>query len=667
MGTQAPEGVQYWLDRGARLLLSAVDKAPLKLGGARGGSFLTDHYGADDVEAFMAAASTEHVASVGIACAAPSNRFFIVDIDVKRADGSRIEHSEADAWAAEILPTLLPPTYAERTSTGGEHHIVTMPDGYTWPASKLAIKFADGSGVDFFAHTVYCRVWPTKGIVRINDLDPVEVDAEDLDAMHAYIEHTRERPAPALVDLFTPQRRTDQTSDTAPFDEIDVVAEFIAAGWTESGRNSSEVRLRRPGKGKGRAPSAIYHVDTRNTKFFTTSTHFDTEGQRSPLAVVAGLRFNGDIEATGRAMRQEWGDRHPVEARAAKEAFRATQTADGPIPSPEDRASAFEAMCIDWATFWSGEAETETWLAKPVWPAHRGTVIHAKAGTGKSLLALFIAANLATGRPVFGVTQEPITVVYADYEMTTGDVMARLEDMGFDETSDLSKLRYLSLPALAKLDTREGGQTLLALCKHFGAAGVVIDTYGRAVAGEEDRADTTRAFYEHTGSMLKAESIALLRVDHSGHGGADAVNKGARGSSAKNDDVDVVWSLAEIEGGYELTAGKRRMKWVPDVVKLAKKDNGKDSLSFELMAGAVDSWPAGTKDLADTLDALGAPDDIAVRTARSLLKEHDKPATTATVAAAIRWRKERFMPKPTPAPVVEHDDDPASANYDPFE
>ena len=52
-----------------------------------------------------------------------------------------------------------------------------------------------------------------------------------------------------------------------------------------------------------------------------------------------------------------------------------------------------------------------------------------------------MAAGLATGHTLFGEVA-PIEVLYLDYEMTTRDVVERLEDMGYDDPGVLKGLHY---------------------------------------------------------------------------------------------------------------------------------------------------------------------------------------------------------------------------------
>ncbi len=61
----------------------------------------------------------------------------------------------------------------------------------------------------------------------------------------------------------------------------------------------------------------------------------------------------------------------------------------------------------------------------------------------------------------------------------------------------------------------------------------------RAVTGEENSSDTYRNFQTHTGGALRASACRGWINDH---GGKDA-RQGQRGSSAKEDGVDVVFQL----------------------------------------------------------------------------------------------------------------------------
>ena len=209
---------------------------------------------------------------------------------------------------------------------------------------------------------------------------------------------------------------------------------------------------------------------------------------------------------------------------------------------------------VDFATLTLRIQNHDEWLIEPVIAARKRTHIHSKAGVGKSLLCLYLAASLATGRAVFHrPAGDPVTVVYLDAEMTEDDLAERLSDMGFDYKKDetlQAHLRYYLHPDLPPLDTREGGEMLLSVAIRDRAVAVFIDTVTSQTEGKENDADTYRAMARHTTTRLVTNDIACIVLDHEGKD----PNQGARGSSAKGDPADVVWRLQK--QGREEAAGR---------------------------------------------------------------------------------------------------------------
>ena len=291
---------------------------------------------------------------------------------------------------------------------------------------------------------------------------------------------------------------------------------------------------------------------------------------------------------------------------------------------------------VDWPAFWAREPNATDWLIEPMIPAGRQVATHASAKVGKSLLALEATAARTTGRPVLGLPPvEPIEVVYIDNEMTEDDLCERLEDLGYGPDVDLSRLHYYQLTALPPLDTSVGGQVLLGLARRHGAALVVVDTVASSVAGEENSADTLRDFYRHTGRLLKADGVALWRLDHSGK----EQSRGQRGTSAKADDVDVVYRLTDVdsEGFLTLTRTHTRLSWVPPEVKLRRET---EPLLHHVLA-PTGAWPAGTAEVATLLDDLCVPTDATQRDAMTAVKKAGKGRRTAVVSAALKYRRGR--------------------------
>ena len=118
-----------------------------------------------------------------------------------------------------------------------------------------------------------------------------------------------------------------------------------------------------------------------------------------------------------------------------------------------------------------------------------------------------------------------------------------------------------------------------------------------------------------------------------------AHDRGQRGSSAKNDDVDIVWELTRkaTDGDDEhltLKATHRRIGWVPEQVELIRTDNG--APMHRLPAGST-TWPEGTKAVAEALDKAGAPIAVSKRDARA---KYGVTGNDRLVRAAIKYRRE---------------------------
>lgn len=281
---------------------------------------------------------------------------------------------------------------------------------------------------------------------------------------------------------------------------------------------------------------------------------------------------------------------------------------DAETIGPEDHQPLLGRWRINWAEFWDKDHPGEAWLCEPLIAAERGHALYAGAKTGKSLLVLEACAAIATGRPFLHKKQTaPQPVLYIDYEMTEADLHSRLEQMGYGPEDDLSNLHYVLMPQIEALDTPEGGQAIRDYAAHVGAVLVVVDTTARAASGDENAMETIRDMYRYTLMPLKAAGIATLRLDHAGKD----VAKGQRGTSAKNDDVDIVWQLTaakENSATVKLEATHRRVGWEPltqtyEIARDGDPDTGKPIHSIPPKPSRT--WLHGTKELAARLHRAG--------------------------------------------------------------
>jgi hypothetical protein len=319
--------------------------------------------------------------------------------------------------------------------------------------------------------------------------------------------------------------------------------------------------------------------------------------------------------------------------------------------TPNTIIDKFQA--VDWKGLSSREHDAD-WLLEPVLPNGRLIALFADGKAGKSLLALDMALALATGRGILNeLPGKPRRVMYIDQEMTLDDLEDRVSDLGCDtDVDDLSHLIYYQLQDFAPLDTPEGGEQLCRLVERDEPDLVVFDTVARLVEGSENDADTYRNLYRFTLQPLKAMGKTVLRIDH---GGKDTA-KGQRGSSAKNDDVDLVWRLkTDIQTSDQrkrdkvsvtLSLERHRIPWVPPKVEMTRT-NGHHTLR--------NPWTVSqaVTDCIRELDKVGAPLDISDRKAKKLLNKHGYLARgTRTRREALSYRKRSAATRPEPPPDV---------------
>lgn len=309
-----------------------------------------------------------------------------------------------------------------------------------------------------------------------------------------------------------------------------------------------------------------------------------------------------------------------------------------PRPRPLPAHKRFPT--VDWSQAFDGAPDEIDWLARDFIACGQSYALVSQAKAGKSLLMLDVAAAIATGRPVLGCRpQPPRRVLYVDHENSHHDLIERLRDMGYT-ADELGNLRYLSFPSMPPLDGPAGGVDLAEVAEHHDADLIIIDTVARVVAGEENSADTYRALYRHTLAPLKAAGRAVVRLDHRGKG----PNASARGSSAKADDVDAVWTLDTQPGSDDgdmfvnLGLERQRGNAHPERILLLRQydPNLRHIVRPKLLP------PAEQRRIGACIEAmiqLRLPVETGNRKAREALRLGGHNFGNATIADAVRTRK----------------------------
>lgn len=282
---------------------------------------------------------------------------------------------------------------------------------------------------------------------------------------------------------------------------------------------------------------------------------------------------------------------------------------------------------VNWAEVWSGQPQQIDWLFEPF--LERGTVnaLFAKPGTGKSLLALEVAYQLALGGQ---------SVVYVDDENRVVDIVERLQAFGASP-EELGRLHLYSFAGLPPLDHYRGGEHLLMIADEAKAELVILDTTTRMVQGKENDADTFLQLYRCSLVPLKGRGITVLRLDHPGKD----PERGQRGSSAKDGDVDTIWLLNEIVQGmeYRLERSKSRSGHGPSDIRLRRNYEPLHH-QWEVLEGVRSaSETARLAEILLVLERAGLPPETGRPTARAALKAAGISATNSLLEAAIRLRK----------------------------
>jgi hypothetical protein len=560
---------------------------------------------------------------VGIATGQASG-IWVLDIDDRDAlHDLEQEHGE------------LPATLTSITGSGGEHQI------YLWPDDGRTItNSASGfiQGIDVRGEGGQIVAPPT---THPNG-NPYEWDEQCTDIAAApewlldLVCH-KDTPQPT-VDVSPTISPTDRPGDlwAAATDWADILT---PDGWTLSHTdNTGERYWVRPGKEARDGISATTgNTHNDNLHVFTSSMpHLQAEQTYSKLGYLAATHHNHDHHAAAQHLAAQGFTTPPPDLNILDHLQTTT--------SSDDITNPLGPYLIDWSTFWTTDhAETE-WLIEPLFAKGRAHAIYAGAKVGKSFVTLAACAALATGRPFLHKPEGPPQhVLYVDYEMTPQDLADRLTEFGYESTV-FDYLHYAQLPNLPPLDTSKGGIALCQSAHAVGAQLVIIDTTGRAVEGDENDAGTYQNFYRHTGMQLKRLGMTWARLDHAGKD----TTRGQRGSSAKNDDVDIVANLIRTDGGITWTATHRRMSWYPEksTINISELD---EVATFTMEGGNLESFEAHIFQLSDWMDAQGIPSDLGSKKCRVRINTIPKAqlqqdlgldkVTKRDIEIAVRYRK----------------------------
>ncbi|NUK07493.1 AAA family ATPase [Streptomyces lunaelactis] len=332
-------------------------------------------------------------------------------------------------------------------------------------------------------------------------------------------------------------------------------------------------------------------------------------------------------------------DPDTLDALAAKhreQEDRRTTTGQGP--------SHLTSALLDWGPFFATDfGAVELLLGKLLAPGQQMTLV-GDGKAGKSLLAQEWMWRMATGQSFLGDRpRTAVPVLYVDAENGHQDIQDRFASYG-GGPGRMGMLSYASFPPIRPLDTAGGGQDLLAMVKDCEAQLVCLDTVSRFISGPENDADTWLSLYRHTLLPLKRAGIASVRLDHMGKDG----ERGARGSSAKTQDVDHVWEL-RVQGGGNLLLRRTHTRTGigPDVfhlIRQARKEGdrylpGQTRHVIAAYEHMEQNIPGSDEHIIMRLAAAGVPLDAGNRVVKAKLAELQIPAGSDKIARVVKIRQ----------------------------
>lgn len=304
---------------------------------------------------------------------------------------------------------------------------------------------------------------------------------------------------------------------------------------------------------------------------------------------------------------------------------------------------------LDLAALLSADRPAREWVWWRLIPAGASVALVGPAGAGKSLLLLALVVAIARGDRAFaGLRITNRRVLLVDLENTEDDLADRFRDLGVTpaNAAALDQLVPIHLPPLAPLDTSAGGRELADILDAYETrAGdvVVLDSLQRVTSGPENDSDTIRAYYLHTGLMLKRRGLTVVRTDNTGKDS----DRGARGTSGKRDDVDVELMIipdAGYPGRVRIKPGKVRLPDIDSILLDRQSDDG--GRIFYSTAG--DPFRARVVEAIAALDRHQVPLEVGEKRASHLLSGLGETVVRAALRVAIKERRNLAQGAPSP-------------------
>ncbi|MBZ0157388.1 MAG: helicase RepA family protein [Alphaproteobacteria bacterium] len=223
-------------------------------------------------------------------------------------------------------------------------------------------------------------------------------------------------------------------------------------------------------------------------------------------------------------------------------------------------------------------------------------ILSAYAGVGKSLLALFIAYAVITGKKLFGhfsVTKRG-KVLIVDEENPGAFIKKRLQDIGFTEDMPLLFLHFQRI----KLDNPSCFGQLVKIIEEEKPVLVIIDALIRVHDGKENEASDMAPVMERLRDLVNLGTTVLV-IHHHRKGAGENRKESLRGSSDILGGVDMHLSLEEKGEFLFLSSPKTRMRPI-EPVKLRIENDG-EGMTFRYAGNEMSETQVIVGEIGDML------------------------------------------------------------------
>jgi len=287
---------------------------------------------------------------------------------------------------------------------------------------------------------------------------------------------------------------------------------------------------------------------------------------------------------------------------------RGTITSFRPAPAllgPDIPHISRDLPLVDAAEFDGKPVPPRIFHAEGLIPARTVTLLYGDGGTGKSLIALQLAAATVLARPWLGLNVASGKCLFLTAEDELDEVHRRLSDVAASSMVPLAALKGLHILSLAgedailgELDARRGAITpstlfarLQASTAAYGFKLVIIDTLADVFGGDENNRSQARQFIGQLRGLALQCDTTILVLAHPSVAGMNG--RGASGSTGwsnsvrsrlyfervKNsngeEDDPNARALKTLKANYGPTGGEIQVRWHAGIFELcaAKTDS----------------------------------------------------------------------------------------------